>query len=285
MMELNPVSRDLNDIPLEQYAGLTTRQLYFLVNEPLQVSSPLKLRTQLPNAVLDNLPFFRSCEDLLGELGPTGKLKLTPSGALNKKTLHLLYEKCLAFSPLINKGVYKLIRQENWNFLDSVGQVCAIAGLLKKEGANLVLSKKAVKLMVPVKRSELFAVILNSFCLKFNWAYNDGYSEENAGQIGWAYTVWLLIHHGGEPKSGDYYAKQYIKAFPSLLDFFQEDYISAEEDLANCYNLRALSRFAAWFGFLDYPDDDFEIRSPRNEKEVHEQLTRIFTINGVNVIN
>src|SRR5690606_38201687 len=56
---------EFDDTPDENLLGLSYRDLLALQIFPFAQTSPLKIRKHIPVEVLDKLPFFRLCEDLL----------------------------------------------------------------------------------------------------------------------------------------------------------------------------------------------------------------------------
>lgn len=53
---------------------------------------------------------------------------------------------------------------------------------------------------------------------KLAWSDMDGYPSMPIGNLGWGFTVYLLLREGGAPHEAQYYASKYLKAFP---EFFQ----------------------------------------------------------------
>lgn len=283
MDQKEELSLEENNTPLAQFNGLSIREIYYLVNDPLSEHSPFRVLKDIPNITLDSLPFFKSCEDFLHFIQTEKKIKLTSRETLPRKVLNHIYERCLGVNPMIEKGLIKVNHQEDWCYFESILLVCRIGGLVRKTGNSLLLTKKAEKLLKSEKRSALFEVIFTTFTEKFNWEYNDGYEEGGVGQIGWAYTLYLLLQYGDQMRDMDFYPDQYFKAFPSLFDFFEEDYLTPQEQAYNCYTLRAMSRFARWFGFVITPDEDFELKNPKPIKIIHLQLTELFEFKSLEV--
>lgn len=282
-MEPNHISPDENNIPQEQFGGLTVHQVYALVNEPLSQASPLKVNHRLPEYILDQLPFFRSCEDFLGLLDKPGGIKLTASGSLPKPILLELYKRSIAKNPSIGMESRSVSKIADWNFLDSACQVCLIAGLIKLGYDNIELTKKGKGLLKPVKRTKLFELLLVTFGQKFNWAYNDGYTEAGVGQVGWAYTLFMLMQFGEKGRPDSFYADRYYKAFPMMKEYFEDEYIPVDEEANDCYALRAIHRFAAWWGFVNASDTDFVVPQIKSARTVYDHLYDLFDLDELRV--
>ena len=102
------------------------------------------------------------------------------------------------------------------------------------------------------KRHELFRLTLQTFTGKFNWSYNDGYSEHPIGQLGWGFSIYLLFQFGSQPQTAQFYADKYLRAFPMFLRYFpQESLGTPQRSFTSCYLIRTFDRFLEWFGFVD----------------------------------
>ena len=71
-------------------------------------------------------------------------------------------------------------------------------------------------------------------------------------QDSFLFTLFCLHRFGDEARSGKFYADLFLRAFPTVLDELpQRPYGSPEEEAKRCFSLRALERFASFFGFAD----------------------------------
>jgi hypothetical protein len=78
-------------------------------------------------------------------------------------------------------------------------------------------------------------------------------------QTTFLFTLFCLHRFGDEIRSGEFYAELFLRAFPKVLDESSQDPgWSPKEDAKICFSLRALERFASFFGFAD-------IRMPRRQ--------------------
>jgi hypothetical protein len=240
-----------NNAPLDEFAGLTPNEMEALLYDPLGERSPIALRPDLSAQTLDSIPYFRLTEEMLRMVQREGTIKLTPLGALPKKFLHELYDQQILLERALEEGITKLTREVDSVVLTSLHLTTRLTGALKKANNKLTLTKKGVKLLVPDQRQTLFRLTLETFTLKFNWAYNDRYTEHPVAQQGWAYTVYLLLKFGEHTHQGTFYADQYIRAFPEFLGCFGAT--AFRDPLASfksCYTVRTFDRFLEWFGLV-----------------------------------
>lgn len=236
-----------NNTPQKDFSGLTSFELHELIHHPFGPSCPIQLQKDIDSSLLDQIPFFRMCEELLKILQRENQVKLTPLGALQKKNLVEVYNHKFLPIDLIEKGIFKLNREQDSFEIKSARYVCEVAGLIKKRQGKLSLTKKAEKLLLD--RPGLFELILTTFSFKFNWAFNDGYPDHPIGQQGNLYTIFLLLKYGKQNRLTQFYADKYLTVFHNFPLFFEGETSSEAERLFHyCYELRSFYRFTDWFG-------------------------------------
>jgi hypothetical protein len=195
MMKLSDLETEIllrNYTPLDDFLGLSPTDIHYLVYEPYDKNSLVQLKKNLDDATLDKLAFFRIAEELLKIIARDKFIKLTPLGALPKKTMVELYAYKFIPEELVEKGISKLTRQEDSISIQSARFVTEAAGLAKKVNGKLSLTKNGEKIIRKENREDLFFKILSAFTEKFNWGFNDGYPEQPVGQFGWAFSISCL---------------------------------------------------------------------------------------------
>lgn len=80
-----------NDTPLPDFCSLSPAQMYQLLYQSLGPASVVRLRADVPDEVLNQVPFLRLTEAFLRVLQRETPLRLTPLGALPRKYLRELY--------------------------------------------------------------------------------------------------------------------------------------------------------------------------------------------------
>jgi hypothetical protein len=178
------------------------------------------------------------------------QIKLTPLGSLPKKVMIEVYDKKLLLDEHIESGVVKLFREHDCISIMSARYTAEFGGLVKKTNGKLSLTKKGLKLIQPENRLELFNTFFQTFTEKFSWCNNDGFTDEPVGQIGWAFSIFMLNKFGDQPRLADFYAEKYLKAFPHFATFFDPRYSTRQQQFSSCYSIRTFDRFALWFGFV-----------------------------------
>src|SRR5690554_1292741 len=97
-----------------------------------------------------------------------------------------------------------------------------LARLIKKRNGKISLTKKSREILKD--NHKLLQLVFSTFATKFNWAYYDGYDEDQIGQLGWGFTLILLSKYGHKKRLNSFYAERYFKAFPQLLVSLETTY-------------------------------------------------------------
>jgi hypothetical protein len=212
--------------------------------------SPLQFNKNLDDNTLDQIPLFRIAEEYLKIIQRDKQIKLTPLGALPKKVMVELYDKRILLDEHIESGLVKLWREQDCISIANARFTTQLAGLVRKANGKLALTKKGVKLLLPENRITLFKLFFQTFTEKLMWGSNDLYPDKTVGQLGWAFSVFMLTKFGDQANSTDFYSEKYLKAFPNFITFFKPSYSTPERQCAHCYSTRTFDRFLLWFGFV-----------------------------------
>lgn len=248
--ELEAIRLLLNNRPVDDFEGLSSAEMHDLIYSTFDASSTLKINPTIHEEILDKIPFFRLTEEFLKIIQRDGKIKLTPLGALPKKVLVELYNHRLILEDGVEWGIHKLTREVDSEALSTLHYNTVFAGLIKKQYGRLILTKAGEKLLLPEKRNMLFLKTLQSYTEKLPWSTLDGYPELPVGNLGWGFTIILLMKYGDQQHEKKFYAEKYVRAFPSLLENFPpSSFSSPKHNLIRCYCLRSFDRFLEWWGF------------------------------------
>jgi hypothetical protein len=126
-----------------------------------------------------------------------------------------------------------------------------LAGLVRKANGKLLLTKDGAKLLTDGNRNKLFFKTLFAYTEKLFWGHLDGYPDTPVGNLGWGFTIFMLLREGAEPREEQYYASRYLTAFPEfLLTYPEKEFSVPERDLTRCYTLRSFDRCLEWWGLV-----------------------------------
>lgn len=241
----------VNNRPEGRYSGLTYNEIHRLTFEAFDADSPLLINPAIPDETLDRLPFFRLTEELLKIITRDGYIKLTPLGALPKKTLTELYGHRFILEYGVESGIHKLTREVDSNALSALHRNTTLAGLISKRQGKVALTKAASRILSTGSRRDLFVRTWQAYTEKLPWSKLDGYPELPVGNLGWAYTIYMLLQEGEISHEVRYYGAKYLLAFPEFMEIFpQRTYGTVEENLISCYSLRTFERFLEWWGLV-----------------------------------
>ncbi len=95
-----------------------------MIYNPLGENSFVKFSSNINTEILNQIPFFKISEALLKIIQRDGFIKLTPLGALPKKTLVELYDFKFIVEYSIESGTYKLHREDDCITLKTARIVC-----------------------------------------------------------------------------------------------------------------------------------------------------------------
>jgi hypothetical protein len=113
-------------------------------------------------------------------------------------------------------------------------------------------ARKGERVLSQGLNGESFLDLFRAYTWKFNWAYRDGYPQMGIIQNSFLFTLFCLHRFGDETRSGEFYADLFLRAFPMVLDELSQShpYWRPEEEAKRCFSLRALERFASFFGLV-----------------------------------
>ncbi|MCO6461658.1 MAG: hypothetical protein J5I59_09655 [Saprospiraceae bacterium] len=279
-LDFNSLER--NNYPQEDFMGLTHNEMDALLYQPFDEKSPVRLKEQIADDVLDKIPIFRITEALFEIIRQEGPIKLTKTGALPRKIVTELYDLGYVKDFLIENGYRSLLKQDDWNILSSIKVTIEISFMVRKAKGVLNLTKKTQAIMAQNDRSGLFHLFFKAYTSEFNWGYNDSYTPFPFSQIGWAYSIYLLSMFGEKKEITDFYAEKYLTAFPFMLECFSENlYVPREIQAFGCYNTRLVDRFLDWFGLISITEKP-EIFSNEETKIMKSLIfDRVFDVDEV----
>jgi len=123
-----------------------------------------------------------------------------------------------------------------------------LSKLIRTYKGKLLLTTLTKKLLTNGEYSEFFHIFFNTFTTQFNWAYNDAFEDEEIGQIGFLYLLYLINKYGTEFRESSFYSELYFKAFP-VFKARENAVFPGSSNLA--LTVRFFERFAEWFGFVE----------------------------------
>jgi hypothetical protein len=239
-----------NQQPQADFEGLSAHQMHLLLSDPLGAGSPIHLQQELTDSLLDQIPFFVLMEILYQHLLTHQSIKLTPKGNLPLALCRDLYERKLLVQDDIEQGITKKISEDNVHFLQALKVCLSLSPYARKQHNALYLTKTGKQAMAK-ERQVRFRQVHQDYTLRFNWAYLDD-TQTQAGQFGWAYSLYLVERYGGEWQNTDFYAAKVQHAFPHLQEPIPSSRLTGYWlEFQRVYRWRFVQQFGSWFGFLE----------------------------------
>jgi len=244
---MNGFTQKQNQAPQADFHGLSSEQMHRLLNFTFESPEVIFFSEQFTNNI--KAPMFTLFYMLVEHISEKG-LKPTAKGNLPRNlcreiALHYLGEE--KYQEQIRFG--QINKEEDYFDLHVVRLVAELSGLIRKYKGKFILSKKCKNLLTKEDNKQLFLLLLKAYITKFNWGYWDRYEELNFIQQSFAFTLYLLKQYGEDRLSSEFYADQFLKAFPALLqEVTHTPYFEPEDELKRCYTLRVLKRFTGFLG-------------------------------------
>lgn len=241
----------LDNKPLSECEGYSRNDMKRIVHEIFKENSIIRFQKKIDSDILNRINFLLQCEYFLNYVKESEEIKLTNHGYLPPKFVKELYNKNYLDDELIGSGLVKLRKEKDSMIINLTKIIVELSGLTKKRNNRISLTIKGNKLLND--RVELFKTLFETFILKFNWAYYDGYGYHSSIQTGVGFSLILLKKYGNLEKKDYFYVEKFRKTFPKLIEEFDQIYLpilSSEEQLRRCYSLRTFDRFLKYFNLI-----------------------------------
>ena len=244
------VANEQNNTPLDDFCGLSPAQIHRLLYDPFGEESPARFNLEL--ADIPEIPILKILKQILMGLSEGG-LKMTAKGNLPANFSRSVALNYYGEEGIREKTRYEGFRKEqDWGEIHIVRLTAELAGFIKKEKGKFRLTRKGEQVFTQGLAGKSFLDLFKAYTLKFNWAYRDGYPQMSIVQNSFLFTLFCLHRFGDETRSGEFYAELFLRAFPMVLKEKSEiPFRTPEEGARRCFSLRALERFASFFGFAD----------------------------------
>ncbi|MCK9271506.1 MAG: hypothetical protein RBR47_10425 [Bacteroidales bacterium] len=237
-----------------EFEGYSPEEMAAILHSVFHQKSPIQLK-HLTDADCERIPIFNQVKYLAERIAEKGEIQLTKKGFLPVKVVADLYAQGFIKDDYIDSGLYKLYKETDSLAINLAHILLKISGLTKRPRGKLSLTKAGEKIITD--NNKLLQLIFNKFTTKFNWAYFDGFGQNDVGQLGVGFTLILLSKYGSEKRPDHFYAEKYFRAFPALLTSTAPSiYDDLPTDFNSCYSVRTFSRFLNFFGLVDTEPDD-----------------------------
>ena len=230
---LQTVTARHNSTPRSDFNGLSPEEMHNVMYHPFTEQCVVSLN-KLCKEQYDKIPLVRQALFLMNTLSET-ELKLTKLGWLPLKIVAETYR---LGQPewIIEEFKSKRINEYDANSVWMARIILDLLGWIKTRKGTLSLTLKGKKALLDIYsaaneilRFSLIGVGLHTF---------DGNEDGRIGNMGMAYSVWLLNKFGSTWHSGEFYQEHYQKVFNFT-------------DIYNIYETRVFARLFYWLGLVE----------------------------------
>jgi len=266
-----------NHTGIDDFDGLTPVNMQALLYSPLKDKCMIQLNA-MEQCDYDQVPILRLAHLITNEISISSEIKLTATGNLPPKIVKEIYAASGFIDDMIESGIVKITKESDVKSITQTRIILDLAGITKVRNGKLSLTKSGATIIQDDPK--LLAHIFDTFGSKVNWCYFDGYPENDAGRLGFAFTMVMLGKYGNESRSDKFYSEKYYRAFPDIIDQFPENSYSPKHDAAyRCFSLRTFERFLKYFGVIDIQGKFYQ-----NKTEIKTNIlfTKMIRINFAN---
>ncbi len=243
---LDQYNQQQNSASVGEFHGLSPDQMHRFLHMPFESPGLVTFQRILKTQPQSRAAFLLNM--LIEEMGEEG-IKLTAKGNLGQKFCQKASKAYFDFYPESLLSGRPIRTETNFDPLHTIRLTAQLAGLVRKYKGRLVLTKKCLKSFEGDGLLELYPILMHSYIRKFNWGYRDGYGDVYFIQQSFLFTLYLLYKFGKNWRPATFYSDNFLRAFPMILrEIEPRSYESPEDTLRRVYSLRALQRFAGFFG-------------------------------------
>lgn len=245
---INIVMNEQNNRSIPEFEGYSPYEMHLILHFTFENNSPIRLQ-KLTDPDYNKIPILNQVKYLLDLIKKSGEIKLTAKGFLPTRIVKEIYAQGYLEEAIFTSRIYQLYKEKDSMTVNLTRILVELSGLSKKRYGKLSLTKKGEK--ISSDNFKLLDLIFKTITTKFNWAYYDGYVNEQIGQVGFGFSLILLHLYGDTKRQDKFYAEKYFKAFPDLKDSEPSFRFGNPGDSAySCYSLRTFDRFLDYFSLV-----------------------------------
>ena len=247
----------LNAVSRPDFNGFSSEQMHQMINRPLEAGCPVQLR-QLTEEQMARIPVMRQALHLMNALAEN-EMKLTTQGYIPPKIVAELYE---LGSHSWSTDWYKQKNEPKTEEVQVLRGVLKECGIIKTRVGKMSLTAKGKQLLAD--HNELLRTMMLFLFMDYNTGWLDSCEDDEVGNLGRLYSLWLLHHYGENWRGTEFYADEYRKAFPML-------------NVGYAYEYRIFNRLFRFVGLCEINEgDEFKGRNWGREARKTEVLDLMF---------
>ncbi len=277
---IDQIMNEQNNRGIPDFEGYSPTEMQFILYDTFGKNSPIQL-LELSEPDYNNIPILKQIKYLLKIIDEKGELRLTAKGFLPTKIVSNIYDQEFIKDEMIESGISKLYKETDSMSINLTRILSELSGIVKKRNKKLSLTKKGKKELNDNRK--LFENIITTFGTRFNWAYYDGYGNNQIGQLGFGFSLILISKYGSEKREDSFYSKKYLSAFPLLIEQIEpSNFRPREKQASDCYSLRTFDRFLDYFGIIKIESEaKWNSKKFIKKTELYDKLIKVRPHNNV----
>ncbi|MEA2014767.1 MAG: SEC-C domain-containing protein [Thermodesulfobacteriota bacterium] len=238
-----------NRKPAQSFLGISPEQMHRLLRHSYDDTSDiLDFNTGLSPSEFQEIPVVKHVLIFLRALSECEPVKATKKGNMSLGFSKDLFDKMYDIEKF--PWLRGMRSEEEMGGILSLRHILTMCGWMKKRKGVFSLTKNGRTIVEEGFGGEHYLKLLKIFTTEFNWSFQDGFSELYIIQESFLFSLYLFKKKATDYVDGMVIADCLIDAYPLLLEGVNEAYMSADEIVGHCVELRVLKRFGVYFGFL-----------------------------------
>jgi hypothetical protein len=237
-----------NADPLPEFMGLSPEQMHRVLYRPFEDTSDIvTLNREISREEIADIPVVKETVHFLKRLGELEPLKATVKGNLPRafaQEMHNMFPEIIDFP-------FPIMSEQDDEKLSALRYVLDVGGWIKKRNQKFSLTRRGLNVVRNGFGQGDFFHLMDTYLHKFNWASRDFYPSLDIIQQGVLFSCYLLYRKAKSHVQADKLTKDFIRAFPTILNTVEGDPFSEPEELVHmAYSVRFLQRFCHYFGLV-----------------------------------
>ena len=238
-----------NREPDADFLGLSSEHMARLLYSPFtQNSDIVRINRDISPKLYKKAPIVKNAQFFLSALAEEEPLRATAKGNLPVQFAKKLFDQ---IEDSRFKKYISFRSEENSMKVQTLRHILQKGGWIKKEKKQFKLTRRGLQLLKDGFSEQHFYRLLDTYAIKFNWAFLDRYPAFRIIQDSWLFSLFLLHKEAKTYTEDTALVRYFIKAFPEIALEVDAFYSSEFDYIACCFSLRFFERFCEYFGFVD----------------------------------
>lgn len=232
------------------FEGLSPDQMHLLLNHPFSDRCCVRFKKVPETDPLLESPIMIACKTILLNIDSGRGLKLTQKGNLPRKIVSQIYDLPLSPGEDYNHKPATVPNELDYFPAAMAHALLKLSKVVKTRNNSLHFTMEGKKCMQD--NWLMFQSLFRTFTSIYNKGYFDYYGENNIGNLGLLFVIYLLDKFGDNKQESKFYAGLYFKAFSDLIrEVSHIRYSSSELVAADCFEHRVFTRGLSMFGLIE----------------------------------